>query len=97
MFEFITAKKFSVSKPAKVVKVEFTIEEVPFVLVNLYNANTEVEQLNTLCKLDLLNDSKHIIFAADLNLFFDSYLEASGGFLTLKKVYFEDLTTYREI
>ena len=56
-----------------------------------------MEQLNTLCKLDLLNDSKHIIFAADLNLFFDSYLEASGGFLTLKKVYFEDLTTYREI
>ena len=57
------------------------VEVVAFILVNLYNANTEVEQLKTICELDLLlddfllDDSKNIVIAGDLNLFFDSNLE----------------------
>ena len=54
-------------------------------------ANTKVEQLKTLCELDLLfddfllDDTKNIIFAGDLNLFFDSNLEPSGDSPTLNK------------
>ena len=59
------------------------IEEVPFIL-NLCNANTEVEQLKALDDF-LLDDFKNIIFAGELNLFFDSHSEASGGSPTLKK------------
>ena len=57
------------------------VEAVAFILVNLYNANTEVQQLKTICELDLLlddfllDDSKNIVIAGDLNLFFDSNLE----------------------
>ena len=60
-------------------------------LVNLYNVNTEVEQLKTLCDLYLLlddflpDDSKNIVIVGDLNLFFDFNSEASGGSPTLKK------------
>ena len=94
---FIT-KKFLLVKPVKIVKTEFpiieaTIEEVPFILVNLYNANTQVEQIKTLCELHLLLDeflldgSKNIIAAGDFNLLFDPKLEAFGGSPTLKKIY----------
>ena len=79
---FITTKKFSVSKMSKDSKGRILIVEVvAFILVNLYNANTEVEQLKTICELDLLlddfllDDSKNIVIAGDLNLFFDSNLE----------------------
>ena len=57
----------------------------------MYNANTETEQIKTLCELDqllddfLLDDSKNIIMTGDLNFFFDSSLEASSGTPTLKK------------
>ena len=89
-------KKFLLVKPVKIVKTEFpiieaTIEEVPFILVNLYNANTQVEQIKTLCELHLLldefllDDSKNIIVAGDFNLLFDPKLEAFGGSPTLKK------------
>ena len=79
---FITTKKFSVSKMNKDSKRRILIVEVvAFILVNLYNANTEVQQLKTICELDLLlddfllDDSKNIVIAGDLNLFFDSNLE----------------------
>ena len=96
MTGFITTKKFSVSKTCKdskgrILIVEVKIEEVPFILVNLYNANADVEQLKTLCEFDLLlddfsiDDSKNIFFAGDFNLYFDSTLEASDNSPTLKK------------
>ena len=88
-------KKVSVSKTSKdskgrILNVELTIEEVPLILVNY----TILKQSKTLCELDLLlndfllDDSKNIMFAGDLNWWF-SYSE--------KKVYFKDLTTYSEI
>ena len=93
---FVTRKKVSVSKVSKdkkgrILILEVTIEDSTFVLINLYNANTEPEQIETICELDrllgdfLLDDSKNIILAGDLNLIFDSSLEASGGTPTLKK------------
>ena len=88
-------KKVSVSKTSKdskgrILNVELTIEEVPLILVNY----TILKQSKTLCELDLLlndfllDDSKNIMFAGDLNWWF-SYSD--------KKVYFKDLTTYSEI
>ena len=96
MIEFITTKNFFVSKTSKDCKgriliIEVTIEEVSFILVNICNANTKVKQLKTLCELDLLldefllDDSKNIVIARDLNLFFNSNLEACIGSPTLKK------------
>ena len=96
MIGFITSKKVSVSKVSKdnngrILIVEVTIENSTFVLINLYKTNTETEQIKTLCELDkllddfLLDDSKNIIMTGDLNFFFDSSLEASGGTPTLKK------------
>ena len=96
MIGFKTTKKFSVGKISKddngrILIIEALINDTSFVLVNLYNANTEPEQLKTLCKLDQLlddfsiNNSQNIILAGDFNFFFDLKLEASGGTPTLKK------------
>ena len=96
MIGFTPTKKISVSKVSKdnngrILIVEVTIEDSAFLIINLYNANTEPEQIKTFCELDkllddfLLDESKNIIMVGDLNLFFDSSLEASGGSPTLKK------------
>ena len=60
-------------------------------LINLYNANTEKEQLevlSTLCNL-LKNHNPdgnyHAIFSGDFNVIFDTVLDASGGNPSLKK------------
>ena len=63
-----------------------------FLLINLYNANKECEQLivlTTPCTLlsnitDL--NCKNIIFGGDFNVFFDTKYEAQGGNPTLKKI-----------
>ena len=56
-----------------------------FLLINLYNANKESEQLNTLSTLcNLLDDvtdlhCKNIILGRDFNIFFNVTYEARGG------------------
>ena len=61
-------------------------------MINLYNGNTESEQLNILESLsDILKDfqdlsEKNIIFAGDVHLFFDQNLESAGGNPILKKL-----------
>ena len=63
------------------------------ILINIYNANTESEQLATLIQLNdmLINvkniNNKNIILGGDFNMHFDSKLEAKGGKPVLKKVY----------
>ena len=60
-------------------------------LVNLYNANIEKEQLDTLTKLsEMLNSilnivNKNVILGGDFNLFFNTSLETQGGNPILKK------------
>ena len=60
-------------------------------MINLYNANTENEQINLLSSLSkLLEDfdislTKQLVMARDFNLFFNSKLEAQGGNPTIKK------------
>ena len=62
-----------------------------FLLINLYNSNTESEQIKTLDTLkNLLEDidnisDKKIILGGDLNLVFDCNLQACGDNPVLKK------------
>ena len=62
-----------------------TIDAKNFVLINLYNPNTENEQnkvLNTLLtmmKTIDINENTNLLLAGDFNVFFNTNLECSGG------------------
>ena len=92
------SKKFSVKIVSqsrddfgRLLILESVINDEHFLLINLYNANTESDQLSVLemltSKLDTLDYNKNskIIFGGDLNFIFDTCLDASGGNPTLKK------------
>ena len=70
---------------------EILIDGKKFLLINLYNANTEAEQLQVLDSLDSSleehdSDGDCIpIFGGDFNLYFDTSLDCSGGNPSLKK------------
>ena len=68
---------------------EVKIDSEILILINIYNANTESEQLSTLTELNgmLINvkNINNIILGGDFNMHFDSKLEAKGGKLVLKK------------
>ena len=62
-----------------------------YILINLYNANTETEQVKILEELQSLfknldnSQNKYTIFAGDFNIFFNSKLEAKGSKPLLKR------------
>ena len=64
----------------RVITLEATTDGFDYLLMNLYNANTEREQLTTIKNLNnLLKDfedfhDKKMIFASDFNLIFDKNL-----------------------
>ena len=87
-FELLS--KFN-DKSGRVLILEVKIENEVLLLINLYNANTENEQLSTLSdlsnmleKIDDINNKK-IVFEGDFILFFEVKLEAQGGNPVLKK------------
>ena len=61
---------------------DIMVDETNFVLVNIYNLNTETEQVTTLLDLDKILEAikdfsdKHIVLADDLNFFFDTSLDS---------------------
>ena len=69
----------------RVLILEATIYGSDYLLINLYNANSEKEQLTTLKNLNNLLKGfegfhdKKVIFAGDFNLNFDKNLESAGG------------------
>ena len=69
----------------RILILDASIDGTDYILVNIYNANTETEQIKVLNNLHLLLDSldihqnKQIILAGDFNLFLDTTLEAEGG------------------
>ena len=96
MIGYLGNNNFHVNKiksdsQGRILIIDTDIDNQNFVLINLYNANVESEQLKTLCELDqLLSDfcldsNKKVVFAGDFNLFFNADLEASGGNPILKK------------
>ena len=70
---------------------EAMIDDSVFILINVYNPNTEKEQVSTWEKMNLMLETfddlvnKIIILGGDLNLFLDLILEAEGGSPVLKK------------
>ena len=71
--------------------IDAIVADVKFVLINIYNYNTESQQLLTLTKLQKILQNvdnignKNIIIGGDFNFHFNSKLEAKGGKPTLKK------------
>ena len=70
---------------------DVTNDEQNFVLANLYNDNTEKDQLNTIHELTEISESvnnisaKQIILGGDFDLYFYSLLKSQGGNPILKK------------
>ena len=87
----INEHKISRDELGRVLIIEATYDDKNFLLINLYNANNEkdqVEVLDTLCKLlDNHNTDGdcHTILSGDFNIIFDTILDASGGSPSLKK------------
>ena len=77
-------------KKGRVLVLDARIDDTDFLLINIYNANTEKEQVNVLNELITTlsifeNIHNHnVIFAGDFNIFFDTSLDAKGGTPTLK-------------
>ena len=67
-----------------------------FILINLYNSNTEEDQVSTWIKMilkqEIFNDleNKMIILGGVLNLFLESVLEAEGSSPVLKNLLFQN-------
>ena len=85
-----TVKKRLCDENGRILILETSIDDSEFILINLYNANTESEQIQTFNELNTLlsnldlSSEKHIIFAGDFNLFLDCSLDAKGGSPSLK-------------
>ena len=62
-----------------------TIDAKNFLLINLYNPNTENEQVDvlntllTMMKTIDINENTNLLLAGDFNVFFNTNLECSGG------------------
>ena len=95
-------KKQQTEKKGRILILEVSINDSEYILINLYNANTENEQIDVLSSLfELLGEfdispTKQLVMAGDFNLFFNSKLEAQGGNPTLKKKSLAKLIEFKE-
>ena len=74
----------------RILILDVQVDDAAFLLINLYNANKECEQLNVLTTLcNFLSNITDLhcknIFGSDFNVFFDTNYEAQSGNPTLKK------------
>ena len=89
-------------KSGRVLIIEVKIENQVLLLINLYNANTENEQLSTFSDLSNMLEkiydinNKSTVFGGDFNLFFEAKLEAQGQNPVLKKKYLAKLIQINE-
>ena len=75
----------------RILAIEVKIDDSVFVLIDIYNANTESEQLLTLN--DLINiletfediQEKSVVLGGDFNRIFNPYLDSEGGKLVIKR------------
>ena len=100
--ERLSLKKEQTDKEGRILILDVSINDSEYILINLYNANTENEQIDVLSVLfELLeefdiNPTKQLVMAGDFNLFFNSKLEAQGGNPTLKKKSLAKLIEFKE-
>ena len=87
---------------ARILLVEPTIDDTVFVLINIYNANTKLEQLETLQdivsflgKVKGIQD-KNIVLRGDFYVIFDISLESLGGNPSFKKKSLAKLVEIKE-
>ena len=90
LISYIGTHNFVVNNPktdndGRILILDVTINDVNFVLINLYNANTEMEQVSVLNNLSSLLEKFDVIFAGDFNLFLNSKFDAKGGKPAIKK------------
>ena len=93
---YVVSKSFvlanqTADKNGRLLLIEAIVDDVKFVLINIYNCITESQQLLTLTELHKILQNvddignKNIITGGDFNFHFNSKLEAKGGKPTLKK------------
>ena len=89
--EKFTFKKRQTYHKGHILILDVFINASENILINLYNANPEKEQIEVLSNLFALlktfdiDPSKHITMAGDFNLFFNSKLDAADENPTLKR------------
>ena len=89
--ETFNVKKQEIDKEGRILILDVSVNHSEYILINLYNANTENEQINVfsnmfaLLKKFNINPKRQIIMAGDFNLLFDSKLNVKGGNPTMKK------------
>ena len=99
---FTLLKKLT-DQSGRILVLEVSVNDDVYVLANLYNPNTESEQLLTLSQLtnflEEIDDirSKKIILGGDFNFFLDTKLEAKGGKPVLKKHSIAKIIEIRDI
>ena len=87
---FFSQKK-ETDKEGRVLILDVSINDSEYILINLFNANTEKEQIDVLNNMSVLLEKfdkikkTQLIMTGDFNLFFDSKLDAQGGNPTIKK------------
>ena len=75
----------------RILILEVTIDDTEYLLVNIFNTNTEQEQLKTLQNLSVMLEifdsfcSNNVIISGDFNLFFSKKLECKGEDAYVKK------------
>ena len=75
----------------RILILEVTIDDTEYLLLNVYNASTEQEQLKALQNLSVMLEnfysfcSNNVIIAGNFNLFFSKMLECKGGDPHFKK------------
>ena len=83
--------KQETDKEGCILILEVSINDAEYILINLYNANTEKEQIGVLNNMFVplekfdINKKNQPIMAGDFNLFFDSKLDAQDGNPTIKR------------
>ena len=87
---FVRANQ-TADKNGRLLLIEVIVDDVKFVLINIYICNTESQQILTLTELHKILQNvdnignKNIIIGRDFNFQFNSKLEAKRGKPTLKK------------
>ena len=89
-------------KHGRILILDVTIDGSEYILVNICNANTQIEQLKVLNDLSELTKKvnithgKQTVLASEFNLLFDSNLEAKGDKPILKEKSFARMIELKE-
>ena len=89
-FYFLTEKQKEIETKVRLLIIQAKVENEYFLLLNIYRANRESEQLSTLSDLSNMLEKtddvaiKKLVLGGGFNLFFEVKLESQGGNPVLK-------------